>query len=123
MPDKQPIQRSASRQSLRAAFAKTRHAAAVALVGWYLMGASGNAAPAPVTWFLIAPFKGREIAMGGGTLLGNFGTQEQCEKRRAEVRKAGFKCPAGVRLDTDFARATCSAVFRPHLLLNDHHNS
>jgi hypothetical protein len=100
-----------------------RHAAALALVGWYLMAASGDTTPAPLTWFLIAPFKGREIATGGGTLLGNFGTQEQCEERRSEVRKAGFKRLAGARLDTDFARATCSAVFRPNLLLNDHHNS
>jgi hypothetical protein len=68
-----------------------RHAAALALVGWSL----------------VAPFKGQNLD-SGGYILGDFKTQDQCEKRKAEVRKPGFKSP-DVPLNADLAGATCKS--------------
>jgi hypothetical protein len=99
---------------------KPRHAAALALVGWYLLVPPADATDrAPVIWELVVPLKGRD-SIAGGYFLAHFNTQEQCEKRLAEVQKPGFKLSGAS--GADFARATCQSYFRPNLLLNDHSN-
>ena len=70
---------------------KPRHAAALAL---------------GVIWSLVAPFNGRDLS-AGGYLLAEFKTQDQCEKRRAEVRKPGFKLSDASA--ADLAKAICQS--------------